>query len=141
MLQKLNIQFLISYFGIFPFIYILLDKYFFYQIKEEIISNFIIYYSLIILVFIGSINWDLRKKIPVYLALYGAIPSFFALIIILMNLFQVDFLIIKIFLIIFFILQLILDYYLIHTYVRNKNAYFYLRVPLSFLICIFIIFI
>ena len=141
MLQKLNIQFLISYFGIFPFIYLLLDKYFFYQIKEEIISNFIIYYSLIILVFIGSINWDLRKKIPVYLALYGAIPSFFAPIIILMNLLKTDFLIIKIFLIIFFILQLILDYYLIHTYVRNKNAYFCLRVPLTFLVCIFMIFI
>ena len=56
MFKKINIQFLISYFGLIPYAIVFLDKYYFLKIKEEILLNFITYYSLIIIVFIGSIR-------------------------------------------------------------------------------------
>ena len=64
MFKKINIQFLISYFGLIPYAMVFLDKYYFLKIKEEILFNFITYYSLIIIVFIGSINWNLKNNPP-----------------------------------------------------------------------------
>ena len=60
MTKNLNLQYLLSYFGLIPYFFIIIDKYFFFQIKEEIIKDFLIYYTLLILVFIGSINWNLK---------------------------------------------------------------------------------
>ena len=87
MFYKLNLQYIISYLGLIPYFLILLDKYLFLQIEEEIVVNFIIYYTLIIIVFIGSINWNLEKNIPNHLIFYGFLPSFFAVIIIILNLY------------------------------------------------------
>ena len=47
-----NLQYIISYFGLIPYIYLLIDKYLFLNIEEEILYNFILYYTLIISVFI-----------------------------------------------------------------------------------------
>ena len=56
-----NLQYIISYFGLIPYIYLLIDKYLFLNIEEEILYNFILYYTLIISVFIGSIIWNFQK--------------------------------------------------------------------------------
>ena len=86
MSYKFNIQYLFSYLGLFPFIVIIINKYFLFQIKEETSDNFIIYYTIIILVFVGSTNWNLSSKIKNHIVLYGFLPSLFALIIIVLNL-------------------------------------------------------
>ena len=83
-----NLQYIISYFGLIPYIYLLIDKYLFLNIEEEILYNFILYYTLIISVFIGSINWNLQTKVPNHLIIYGFIPTVYSLILIILNLYS-----------------------------------------------------
>ena len=88
MFPKLNLQYLISYLGLAPFLFIILNKYYFFQINYEVSQSFTIYYCIIILVFIGAINWNLHEKINNSLVIYGFIPSCFATIIIFLNLYS-----------------------------------------------------
>ena len=136
---KINLQYLFSYLGLIPYFIILVDKYFFLQFVEEIILNFSIYYTLIILVFIGSINWDLQKKIQNHLIVYGFLPSIFSVIIIILNLYGYNTKVLIVILIIFLVSQLIFDYFLIFSNFINKNAFNFLRLPLTLLISLSLI--
>ena len=136
---KINLQYLFSYLGLIPYFIILVDKYFFLQFVEEIILNFSIYYTLIILVFIGSINWDLQKKIQNHLIVYGFLPSIFSVIIIILNLYGYNTKVLIVILIIFLVSQLIFDYFLIFSNFINKNAFYFLRLPLTLLISLSLI--
>ena len=134
MYNKLNLQYIISYLGMMPYILLLLDKYIFFNIEKEIILNFILYYTLLITVFIGSINWNLQKRIQNHLVIYGFLPSVFAVLIIILNLYNYS--ISKIFLLlnIFLIIQLIFDYFLIYNQSINRNIFYFLRLPLTILV-------
>ena len=136
---KINLQYLFSYLGLIPYFIILVDKYFFLQFVEEIILNFSIYYTLIILVFIGSINWDLQKKIQNHLIVYGFLPSIFSVIIIILNLYGYNTKVLIVILIILLVIQLIFDYFLIFSNFINKNAFNFLRLPLTLLISLSLI--
>ena len=63
MFKKINFQFVLSYFGLFPFLVILLDYFFFKILETNIVKDFLIFYSIIIFVFIGAVNWNLKKNI------------------------------------------------------------------------------
>ena len=139
MLKKINIQFLISYFGLIPYAIIFLDKYYFFKIKEEILFNFVTYYSLIIIVFIGSINWNLKDNPPTHLVVYGFLPSLFSVIIITLNLYSINILIIFILIILLLLTQLFFDYVIIFSNELNKSAFYFLRLPLTILIAIFML--
>ena len=141
MFKKINIQFLISYFGIIPYALVFLDKYYFLKIKEEILFNFITYYSLIIIVFIGSINWNLKDNPPTHIVVYGFLPSLFSVIIIVLNLYNINILIIFILIIVLLLTQLFFDYIIIFSNELNKNAFYFLRLPLTMLITLFLLFI
>ena len=136
---KINLQYIISFFGIIPYIFVLFDKYLFFQIEKEIILNFILYYTLIICVFIGSINSDLQKKIQNHLIVYGFLPSIFSVIIIILNLYGYNTKVLIVILIIFLVIQLIFDYFLIFSNFINKNAFYFLRLPLTLLISLSLI--
>ena len=136
MLNKINLQYTFSYLGIFPFLCILIDKYFFFQIKEEIIINFLIYYTLMISVFIGSMNWNLETRVKNHLIIYGTLPSLFSLIIIILNLYKLNQLLLINLISIFLLLQLVLDYLFVFYSKKNKNFFYLLRVPLTFMIII-----
>tara|TARA_Y100001970_G_scaffold213008_1_gene260222 strand:- start:5350 stop:5769 length:420 start_codon:yes stop_codon:yes gene_type:complete len=133
MLKNFNLQFLISYIGFLPYLLVIIDKFFLYQIDISILENFTVLYSIIILVFIGSINWNLKENISKKLVLYGFLPSFFAVIIIIIHLydFNVFFLLTSLFLI-----QLICDYFIIFKNENNNKAFYYVRIPLTALIII-----
>lgn len=137
--KRLNFQYLFSYLGILPFIFIIIDKFLFYQVKEEISINFSIYYTLFILVFIGSINWNLEESIQNHIVIYGFLPSLFAVLILILNLYNIDITFLIISIIFFLILQLITDYIIIYSKKMNKNAFFLLRMPLTLLIIISLI--
>tara|TARA_A100001011_G_scaffold400637_1_gene517031 strand:+ start:2035 stop:2466 length:432 start_codon:yes stop_codon:yes gene_type:complete len=139
MLKKLNFQYLFSYFGLIPYFYILINKYFFFEIKEEIFINFLIYYTLFILVFIGSLNWNLEKKLKFHIVFYGFLPSIFAVIITTLNLYNFNVLKIFISLIFFLIFQLFLDYFLIYSKKTIKSSYYLLRLPLTIAIIIILV--
>ena len=130
MIKNINLQFLISYLGLVPFLIALANKFIFHYLDTSIVDDFIIIYSLIIFVFIGAINWDLKKRMPVKLVIIGFLPSLIAVILLCMHLmlFEVGFI-----LIIFMILQFLVDNYF-YKETSEREVYFKLRLPLT--ICI-----
>ncbi len=136
MFPKLNLQYLISYLGLAPFIFIILNKYYFFQINYEVSQSFTIYYCIIILVFIGAINWNLHEKINNFLVIYGFIPSFFSLFIIILNLYNFKFDILILTIVLFLYVQLICDYFFLYLKKKNKYPLIFLRLPLTIMITI-----
>ena len=137
MFKKINLQFLLSYLGLFPFLVILFDKFFFKLLDYNIVNDFSIFYSIIIFVFIGAINWDLKKNIPILTILIGFIPSLGSVLIVLMFLYSYE---VINYLIILFIIQLILDNF-IYIEQNSRYVFYKLRIPLTFIIILCLIFI
>ena len=138
MSRKINFQFLISYLGLIPYVLTFLDKYYFLIVEEEDLLNFVTYYSLIIIVFIGSINWNLKNNPPTHIVIYGFLPSLFAVIIIILSLYNINIIIIFILIILLLLTQLFFDYIILFANESNKQAFNYLRLPLTVLIIIFL---
>ncbi|MBG76453.1 MAG: hypothetical protein CFH22_00964 [Alphaproteobacteria bacterium MarineAlpha5_Bin12] len=140
MYSKINLQYVISYFGLIPYFFILLiNKDIISFTEKEIVSDFIIYYTLIISVFIGSMNWNLQQKIPAHLVIYGFLPSIFAVIIIILNLLNYSNSILYLSLMTVLIAQLIFDYIIIFKNKKNNNVFYFLRLPLTTLIVLTLI--
>ena len=139
MSKKINFQFLISYLGLIPYVLTFLDKYYFLVVEEEDLLNFVTYYSLIIIVFIGSINWNLKNNPPTHIVIYGFLPSLFAVIIIILSLLNINILIIFILIILLLLTQLFFDYIILFANETNKQAFYYLRLPLTILIILFLL--
>ena len=130
MIKNINLQFLISYLGLVPFLIAIADKFFFHYLRTSIVDDFIIIYSLIIFVFIGAINWDLKKIMPVKLVIIGFLPSLIAVILLCMHLMLYE---VGLILITFMILQFLVDNYF-YKETSEREVYFKLRLPLT--ICI-----
>ena len=135
MLKKINFQFLLSYLGLFPFFVILFDKFFFKLLDYNIVNDFSIFYSIIIFVFIGAINWNLKKNISILTILIGFIPSLASVLIILMFLYSYE---VINYLIILFIIQLILDNF-IYIEQNSRYVFYQLRIPLTFIVILYLI--
>ena len=131
MYKKINLQFLISYLGFLPYLIVIIDKFFFQQIDTKILESFSVYYTIIILVFIGSINWNLEEKVSKKKVLYGFLPSFVSVFIIIIYLYDFN---IFILLISYLLIQLFLDYFIIYKNGSNQTVYYFVRLPLTILI-------
>ena len=137
MFKKINLQFVLSYFGLFPFLIILLNNFFFNILNINIVKDFSIFYSIIIFVFIGAINWNLKKNVPIIIVLIGFMPSLFSVLILIMFLNSYEVINYLIFL---FIIQLTVDSF-IYREKNNRFVFFQLRIPLTLTIIISLIFI
>ena len=135
MFKKINLQFLLSYLGLFPFLVILFDKFFFKLLDYNIVNDFSIFYSIIIFVFIGAINWNLKKNISIFFVLLGFIPSLVSVLIILMFLYSYK---VINYLIILFITQLIFDNF-IYIEKNSRIIFYQLRIPLTFIVILYLI--
>ena len=135
MFKKINLQFLLSYLGLFPFLVILFDKFFFKLLNFNIVNDFSIFYSIIIFVFIGAINWNLKKNVSIFTILTGFIPSLASVLIILMFLYSYE---VINYLIILFIIQLILDNF-IYIEQNSRYVFYQLRIPLTFIVILYLI--
>ena len=135
MFKKINLQFLLSYLGLFPFLVILFDKFFFKLLDYNIVNDFSIFYSIIIFVFIGAINWNLKKNISILIVLVGFVPSLVSVLIILMFLYSYE---VINYLIILFIIQLILDNF-IYIEQNSRYVFYQLRIPLTFIVILYLI--
>ena len=131
MYKKINLQFLISYLGFLPYLIVIIDKFFLKQIDTKILESFSVYYSIIILVFIGSINWNLEEKVSKKKVLYGFLPSFVSVFIIIIYLYDFN---VFILLISYLLIQLFLDYFIIYKNGSNQKVYYFVRLPLTILI-------
>ena len=137
MFKKINFQFVLSYLGLFPFLFILFDYFFFKILDSNIVKDFFILYSLIIFVFIGAVNWNLKKNISLIILFIGFMPSFASVLMITMFLYSYE---VINYLIILFIIQLILDNFIYKE--NNCRPIFYkLRLPLTItiLVCLILI--
>ena len=135
MFKKINFQFLLSYLGLFPFLVILLDKFFFKLLDYNIVNDFSIFYSIIIFVFIGAINWNFKKNISILTILIGFMPSLASVLIILMFLYSYE---VINYLISLFIIQLILDNF-IYIEQNSRYVFYQLRIPLTFIVILYLI--
>ena len=137
MLKKINFQFVLSYLGLFPFLFILFDYFFFKILDYNIVKDFFILYSLIIFVFIGAVNWNLKKNISLIIVFIGFMPSLASVLIIVMFLYSYQ---VINYLIILFIVQLILDSF-IYREKNNRPIFYKLRIPLTItiLVCLTLI--
>lgn len=124
------IQCLISYLGLLPYFYLLIDLYFIEMLSPEIIYDIMLYNTLIIFTFIGAINWDFKKNNVIY-TIYGFIPSLIAFFIMVLNVLNYEKYFLFSAIIIFLLLQLFIDYLL---YLNNKissSVIYYLRIPVT----------
>ena len=124
------IQCLISYLGLLPYFYLLIDLYFIEMLSPEIIYDVMLYNTLIIFTFIGAINWDFKKNNVIY-TIYGFIPSLIAFFIMVLNVLNYEKYFLFSAIIIFLLLQLFTDYLL---YLNNKissSVIYYLRIPVT----------
>jgi hypothetical protein len=137
MFKKINLQFALSYLGLFPFLIILLNNFFFNILNINIVKDFSIFYSIIIFVFIGAINWNLKKNVPIIIVLIGFMPSLFSVLILIMFLNSYEVINYLIFL---FIIQLTVDRF-VYREKNNRFIFFQLRIPLTLFIIISLIFI
>ena len=137
MFKKINFQFLLSYLGLFPFLIILLDRFFFKFFDHNIVNDFVIFYSIIIFVFIGAINWNLKKNISLLIILIGFSPSFASVLIIILFLNSYE---VINYLIILFIIQLIADVF-IYKEKNYRYVFLQLRIPLTLIILLCLVFI
>ena len=135
MFKKINFQFLLSYLGLFPFLVILFDKFFFKLLDYNIVNDFSTFYSIIIFVFIGAINWNLKKNVSILIVLVGFVPSLVSVLIILMVLYSYE---VINYLIILFIIQLMFDNF-IYTEQKSRIIFYQLRIPLTFIIILYLI--
>ena len=137
MFKRINLQFVISYTGLLPFLIILIDKFFFKSFDINIINDFLIFYSIIICVFIGALNWNLKKNVSMRSVFLGFMPSFVSMFIIIMFLYSYK---VISFIVILFIVQLILDNF---NYKEKKDRviFYKLRIPLTLtiLFCLIVI--
>ena len=135
MFKKINLQFALSYLGLFPFLIILLDKFFFKFLDYNIVNDFSIFYSIIIFVFIGAINWNLKRNISISNALIGFMPSLASVLIIIMFLYSYE---VINYLLILFIIQLILDNF-IYIKQNSRVVFYQLRMPLTLIVVLYLI--
>lgn len=135
MFKKINLQFYLSYIGLFPFLVILFDKFFFKLLDFNIVNDFSIFYSIIIFVFIGAINWNLKKNISILTILIGFMPSLASVLIILMFLYSYE---VINYLIILFIIQLTLDNF-IYMEQNSRYVFYQLRIPLTLIVILYLI--
>ena len=131
--------YVLSYSGIIPYLLILIDKYFFFNLSDDISINFFIYYSIIIIVFIGSTNWNFQEKVTNKIIFLGFLPSLFSTLIIFLNLLDFSKSVLLILIFVFLYIQLIFEYLLVFKFSINKKIFYILRLPLTFLISLALI--
>ena len=124
------IQCLISYLGLLPYFYLLIDLYFIEMLSPKVIYDIMLYNTLLIFTFIGAINWDFKKNNIIY-TIYGFIPSLIAFSIMVLNVlnYKEHFLFSAI--IIFLLLQLFIDYLLYLNNKISRSVIYYLRIPVT----------
>ena len=124
------IQCLISYLGLLPYFYLLIDLYFIEMLSPEIIHDIMLYNTLIIFTFIGAINWDFKKNNIIY-TIYGFIPSLIAFFIMVLNVLNYEKYFLFSAIIIFLLLQLFIDYLLYLNKKISSSVIHYLRIPVT----------
>ena len=140
-MNNIKLQSYIAYIGLIPALTVIFDLYFIGTLNEEIIRNFMIYYTIIIFTFIGAMIWDINVNGSMLITLYGTIPSLISFVLIVMNLIGFNYITIIQILITSLLLQLFFDsfVYLKSNVVGLRDFYYFVRFPVTLILSFLII--
>ena len=140
-MNNIKLQSYIAYIGIIPALTVIFDLHFIGTLNEEIIRNFMIYYTIIIFTFIGAMIWDININGSILITLYGTIPSLISFVLIVMNLIGFNYITIVQVLIASLLLQLFFDsfVYLKSNVAGLRDFYFFVRFPVTLILSFLII--
>ena len=126
----------ISYIGLTPFIFVIIDLNFSKILTPIILKDFLIFYNLIIITFIGALKWQYEKNLGKIIIIYGFMPSFLSTICVYLFFVNVNKDLLQSFIVLFFFVQLVFDFY-VYKKINENNFYYTVRFPITVLIIIF----
>ena len=140
-MNNIKLQSYIAYIGLIPALTVIFDLHFIGTLNEEIIRNFMIYYTIIIFTFIGAMIWDIDVNGSMLITLYGTIPSLISFVLIVMNLIGFNYITIIQILITSLLLQLFFDsfVYLKSNVAGLRDFYYFVRFPVTLILSFLII--
>ena len=140
-MNNIKLQSYIAYIGLIPALTVIFDLHFIGTLNEEIIRNFMIYYTIIIFTFIGAMLWDINLNGSILITLYGTIPSLISFVLIVMNLIGFNYITIIQILITSLLLQLFFDsfVYLKSNVAGLRDFYYFVRFPVTLILSFLII--
>lgn len=141
-MNNIKLQSYIAYIGLIPALTVIFDLHFIGTLNEEIIRNFMIYYTIIIFTFIGAMIWDINVNGSMLITLYGTIPSLVSFVLIVMNLIGFNYITIVQILVASLLLQLFFDsfVYLKSNVAGLRDFYYFVRFPVTLILSFLIIF-
>ena len=114
-------EIIISYFGILPFFFIIIDLNLFSLFLPSLLKDFLIFYSLIIFSFIGAMRWEFSYIDQRIIVLYGFSPSLISTVLIIFNLLEVNQRFILLIIFFLLILQLAIDFIICKFYKKEDS--------------------
>ena len=140
-MNNIKLQSYIAYIGLIPALTVIFDLHLIGTLNEEIIRNFMIYYTIIIFTFIGAMIWDINVNGSMLITLYGTIPSLISFVLIVMNLIGFNYITIVQILVASLLLQLFFDsfVYLKSNVVGLRDFYYFVRFPVTLILSFLII--
>lgn len=140
-MNNIKLQSYIAYIGLIPALTVIFDLHFIGTLNEEIIRNFMIYYTIIIFTLIGAMIWDINVNGSMLITLYGTIPSLISFVLIVMNLIGFNYITIIQILITSLLLQLFFDsfVYLKSNVAGLRDFYYFVRFPVTLILSFLII--
>ncbi len=131
----MNIKYIVSYLGLVPFFFLIIDGYFLGMLDKNFITTISITMACIIFTFIGAYNWDFKKD-DMLLEIYGFIPSLLSMIILILNIFKFNPNNLILFLIVFLLMQLLIDFYRTLKLSFPMRYFLKLRLPVTGMLCV-----
>ena len=131
----MNIKYIVSYLGLVPFFFLIIDGYFLGMLDKNFITTISITMACIIFTFIGAYNWDFKKD-DILLEIYGFIPSLLSMTILILNIFKFNPKNLILFLIVFLLMQLLIDFYRTLKLSFPMRYFLKLRLPVTGMLCV-----
>ena len=126
----MNVKYSVSYLGLIPFLYLIIDGYFLGILEINFIWDLSLLMSCIIFTFIGAYNWDFKVDHP-WLEFYGFLPSLISMIILTLSLLGINKIILLMVVIVFLVTQLIFDLILSLNDIFPIRYFVTLRIPVT----------
>tara|TARA_E500000075_G_scaffold14497_1_gene11115 strand:- start:1284 stop:1706 length:423 start_codon:yes stop_codon:yes gene_type:complete len=126
----MNVKYSVSYLGLIPFLYLIIDGYFLGILEINFIWDLSLLMSCIIFTFIGAYNWDFKVDHP-WLEFYGFLPSFISMVILTLSLLGISKIILLMTVIVFLVTQLFFDLILSMKDIFPMRYFMTLRIPVT----------
>jgi len=126
----MNVKYFVSYLGLLPFLYLIIDGYYLEILDINFIWNLSLLMSCIIFTFIGAYNWNFLIDRP-WIEFYGFLPSLISMVILTLSLLGISKIILLMVVIVFLVTQLLFDLILSVMDIFPMRYFMTLRIPVT----------